>query len=63
LFLIQNGLTEFNALAANVNIAWSLDQRTNIAIAFATKGTESVLFGGATAAGACVPAACHDFLT
>jgi hypothetical protein len=39
LFLIEDRLAKFDALTANINIAWPFDQRPDIAIALATERT------------------------
>jgi len=37
LFLLENALAKFDALSADVNVPWSFDQRTNIAVALSTE--------------------------
>jgi hypothetical protein len=54
LFLVQNRLAQFDALATDVNIARPLDERTNVAVALAAERAEGVLFGRA---GATTPSA------
>ena len=49
-FLIENRLAQLDALAADVNVARSFDQRADIAIALATERTEGVFLGRAAAA-------------
>ena len=48
--LVENRLAELDALAADVDVARSFDQRSDVAIALATERTEGVLLGGAAAA-------------
>jgi len=60
-FLIENALAKLDAFAADVNVAWPFDQRTDVSIALPTKRTERVLLGCAAAAcgAADVPARRH----
>ncbi len=46
-FLFKDGLAKIDAFAANVDVARPLYQGSDVAIAFATEGAESVFFGGA----------------
>ena len=48
LLLIQDRLAEVDALAADVDVARSLDQRAHVAVALATERTEGVLLGRPT---------------
>ena len=45
--LFEDRLAEIDALAADVDVAGSLDQRADVAIALAAEGAEGVLLGGA----------------
>ena len=59
-FLVEDRLAQLDALAADVNVARSFDQRADVAIALATERTEGVLLGGAaSAAAATAPADVH----
>jgi hypothetical protein len=59
-FLVEDRLAKFDAFAANVDIARSFDQWSDISIALATERTERVLFGCAAAACAAdIPARGH----
>src|SRR5690242_15364700 len=60
-FLIQDALAKLDALAADVNVAWPFDQRTDVSIALPTERTERVLLGCAAAAcgAADIPARRH----
>ena len=49
-FLVEDRLAELDALAADVDVAGSFDQRADVAIALAAERTEGVLLGGAAAA-------------
>ena len=44
-FLFQNRLAELDAFAADVNVAGSFDQRSDVAITFAAERAKSVLLG------------------
>jgi hypothetical protein len=37
LFLVEDRLAEFDALAADINVAWPFDERPDVAIALSTK--------------------------
>ena len=50
--LLEDRLAQLDALAADVNVARSLDQRADVAIALAAERTKGVLLGGAAAAAA-----------
>ena len=52
--LLENRLAQLDALAADVDVAGSFDQRANVAIALAAKRTKCVLLGGAAAPAAAV---------
>src|SRR5437870_5957517 len=41
-FLIDDRLAQLDALAADVNVAGALDQRADVAVAFAAKGAKGV---------------------
>ena len=59
--LVEDRLAELDALAADVDVARSFDQRADVAIALATERTEGVLLGGAAAACAAdIPARRHE---
>ena len=59
-FLVEDRLAKLDALAADVDVARSFDQRADVAIALATERTERVLFGGSAAACAAdIPARGH----
>ena len=45
--LLEDRLAEIDALAADVDVAGALDQRSDVAIALATERTEGVFLGGA----------------
>jgi hypothetical protein len=45
-FLIEDRLAELDALAADVDVARSFDERADVAIALATERTEGVLLSG-----------------
>src|SRR5262245_5553078 len=47
LLLLQNRLAQVDTLAADVNVAWPLDERTYVAVALAAKRTEGVFLRGA----------------
>ena len=49
-FLVEDRLAKLDALAADVDVARSFDQRADVAIALATERTEGVLLGGPAAA-------------
>src|SRR5262245_32827222 len=49
-FLVEDRLAKLDTLATDVDVARSFDQRSDIAITFATERTESVLLGCAAAA-------------
>ncbi len=63
-FLIENRLAKLDALAADVNVARSFDQWSDVSITLATERTECVLFGSAAAAccAADIPARRHSKL-
>src|SRR5829696_8397115 len=63
-FLVQDRLAKLDALATDVNVARSFDQRSDVSITFATERTERVLLGCAAAAcsAADVPARWHSKL-
>ena len=49
-FLLEDRLAQVDALAADVDVARPFDQRSDVAVALATEGTEGVLLGGSAAA-------------
>ncbi len=49
-FLFEDRLAQVDALAADVDVAGPFDQRSDVAIALATEGTEGVFLGGAGSA-------------
>ena len=49
-FLFEDRLAEVDTLAADVNVAGPLDQRTDVAIALSTEGAKRILLGGAGSA-------------
>jgi hypothetical protein len=51
-FLIQDRLAEFDTFTADVDIARPFHQWADVAIAFATEGTEGILLGRAGVASA-----------
>ena len=63
-FLVEDTLAKLDALAADVNVARSFDQWSDVPITFATERTERILFGCAAAAcsAADVPARWHSKL-
>ena len=52
-FLVEDRLAQLDALAADVDVARSFDQRADVAIALATERTEGVLLRRAAAASSC----------
>ena len=52
--LLEDRLAKLDALAADVDVARSFDQRTDVAIALAAERTKGVLLRGAAAASTCV---------
>src|SRR5687768_16064320 len=50
--LLQDGLAQLDALAANVDVSGSLDQRANVPVTLPAKRAEGVLLGGTAAAAA-----------
>jgi hypothetical protein len=61
-FLVEDRLAKIDALAADINVARSFDQRSDIAIALATERTKSVFLGGsAAAASGCEVTSCRHF--
>src|SRR4051794_35208332 len=63
-FLVEDTLAKLDALAADVNVARSFDQRSDVPVTFATERTERILLGCAAAAcsAADVPARWHSKL-
>src|SRR3954467_7942271 len=63
-FLVKDTLAKLDALAADVNVARSFDQRSDVPVTFATERTERILLGCAAAAcsAADVPARWHSKL-
>jgi hypothetical protein len=57
LFLVENGLAQLDAFAADVNISGTFDQRTDIPITFAAERAESIFLR--SAAGAATAASHH----
>ena len=50
--LVEDRLTEFNALATDVDIAGAFDERADVAIALTTERAKRILFGGSAATAA-----------
>jgi hypothetical protein len=44
LLLVKNRLAQLDALSTDVDVTWTFDERSNVAITLPTKRTESVLF-------------------
>jgi hypothetical protein len=45
LFLVEDRLAKLDALTADVDVAWALNERPDVAVALATERTEGVLLG------------------
>jgi hypothetical protein len=60
LFLIENGLAQFDALATDVDVTWAFDERPHVAITLAAERTEGILLRGSAVAAS---AAGHHILT
>jgi hypothetical protein len=60
LLLIENGLTQFDALATDVDVTWAFDERPDVAITLAAERAEGILLRGSAVAAS---AAGHHILT